>query len=114
MKKLLRIILLTALLSGGLIITSILVQSCEEDEKQIELQKNKSIEVVYQTEDLPHDLVLLTRTEKVYKMGVLVASFTCSDTIPGLSPVRKEIPGDDDENTVVTVQDKYQFFITIK
>jgi len=93
---------------------SVIMFACTQKEPPItDLKKDHAIEVTYQTKHLNDASVLLIRNENVYLKGLLVKSFTRTDTLPAPGDTSQVVEQNDTAKGI-RIAKEYEFFVTVK
>jgi hypothetical protein len=82
----------------------------------VNLTKDHSIEVSYETRQLNDSAVLLIRHENVYLHGEKIKTFFRTDTLPspGDSIAQEEEETEDSSTKAKIVPIEYEFYVTVK
>lgn len=98
-----------------LAIVLVLLVSCDKKTPEgSALNKNKSIEITYNTRQLNDSLVLLTTHQNVYVKGKLIKAEVLTDTLPTPGDSLQMIESADGSKKQVKVPNQYEFFVTVK
>lgn len=88
--------------------------SKSDDAKTAELNKDGTVEVIFNTRHLNDSFDILTTTKNVYKQGNMVKAIVTNDTLPSLGKSTAEGTNDDGETKSVDMKKEYNMFVTIK
>ena len=97
-------------------LTAFIFTSCQEEKHPPTsvLNKDGSVEIVFETMHLGDTLDVLKTIKRVYVQNQVVKEFINSDTLPSLGTVAKQAENEAGDVQNILVPKDYELFVTIK